>query len=173
MLNRKYCVFIIYIQNVQVGYTKKHTFLHKFYRHKCYRERWLLSQSHSVSSKDIHHNFFLININTRLSLSNFCSNGCVLHGFAVFRICPIPPTRALHLDYVDLFHIVRLICIYDICAFSLTFEASFNTPIQEKTGSCREARSKGPSAFAAQYLLSKKFQVNVEDVKFTVNQAKF
>ena len=117
--------------------------------------------------------FFLININTRVSLSNFCSNGCVLHGFAVFRICPIPPTRALHLDYVDLFHFVRLICIYDICAFSFTFEASFNTPIQEKTGSCREARSKGPSAFAAQYLLSKKFQVNVEDDKFTVNQVIF
>ena len=63
MLNRnKYCVFIIYIQNVQVGYTKKHTFLHKFYRHKFYRERWLLSQSHSVSSKDIHHNFFLLTL---------------------------------------------------------------------------------------------------------------
>ena len=57
MLNRKYCVFITYIQNVQVGYTKKHTFLHKFYR-----ERWLLSQSHSVSSKDIHHNFFLLTL---------------------------------------------------------------------------------------------------------------
>ena len=57
MLNRKYCVFIIYIQNVQVRYTKKHTFLQQFYR-----ERWLLSQSHSVSSKDIHHAFFLLTL---------------------------------------------------------------------------------------------------------------
>ena len=42
---------------------------------------------------------FLVNLKIRMSLPKFDSPGCELHGFTPFRICPISPTRARHLNY--------------------------------------------------------------------------